>query len=92
MFKKMLLLATSVFLAVFVAHGQTSPTFDQYGGRMDVNCHTITPYFHLEKIGNRWWFCTPEGHAFTSMSVGGVGERQLKPSDASNSNSMKGHR
>jgi hypothetical protein len=72
MFKKILLLATPVLLAVFAAHGQTSSTFDQYGGRMDLNCQTITSYFHLEKIGNRWWFCTPEGHAFTSMSVGGV--------------------
>jgi hypothetical protein len=48
-------------------------TLDQYGGREDINCATITPYFHLEKISGHWYFCDPAGHGFISMSVGGVG-------------------
>jgi hypothetical protein len=39
-------------------------SLDQYGGREDINCTTATGYFHVEKLGNQWWFCTPLGHAF----------------------------
>lgn len=45
---------------------------DQYGGRLDILCATTTAYFHLEKIGSRWWFCTPQGHGFISMNVANV--------------------
>jgi hypothetical protein len=48
-------------------------TLDQYGGREDINCATITPYFHFEKISGRWYFCDPAGHGFISMSLGGIG-------------------
>jgi len=44
-------------------------SLDQYGGREDINCASITPYFHLEKIGTHWWFCTPAGHGFIAMSI-----------------------
>ena len=39
-------------------------SLDQYGGREDINCANATGYFHVEKLGNQWWFCTPLGHAF----------------------------
>jgi hypothetical protein len=38
-------------------------SLDQYGGREDINC-TTTGYFHVEKLGDQWWFCTPLGNAF----------------------------
>jgi len=47
-------------------------TLDQYGGRQDIKCATVTPYFHLEKINNRWFFCDALGNALVSMSVGAV--------------------
>lgn len=47
-------------------------TLDQYGGRTDIKCATITPYFHLEKINNKWFFCDPLGNGYISMSVGGT--------------------
>ena len=47
-------------------------SLDPYGGREDINCASVTPYFHLEKINNRWWFCDPAGNAFVSMNVGNV--------------------
>ncbi|MGB6874402.1 MAG: Ig domain-containing protein [Candidatus Acidiferrales bacterium] len=45
---------------------------DQYGGREDIPCAQTTPYFHMEKISNRWWFCDPAGNAFVAMSVGNL--------------------
>lgn len=42
---------------------------DQYGGRTDVLCTNTTGHFILSKVNNRWWFCTPAGHGFTSMDV-----------------------
>jgi hypothetical protein len=43
-------------------------SLDIYGGRTDISC-SVTGWFHTQKIGNRWWFCTPLGHAFFSQSV-----------------------
>lgn len=45
---------------------------DQYGGREDTPCAQTTSYFHMEKIGSRWWFCDPAGNAYDSMNVSGV--------------------
>ena len=50
----------------------TGVTLDQYGGREDIKCATVTPYFHLEKINSRWYFCDPLGNGYVSMSVGGT--------------------
>jgi hypothetical protein len=47
-------------------------SLDQYGGREDIKCATITPYFHLEKIDSHWYFCDPLGYGFISMSVGNL--------------------
>jgi Putative Ig domain len=47
-------------------------TLDQYGGREDVNCATVLPYFSLQKVGNRWWYCDALGNALISMSVGAI--------------------
>lgn len=45
---------------------------DQYGGRTDIKCATVTPYFHLEKISGKWFFCDPLGNGYISMNVSAV--------------------
>jgi hypothetical protein len=42
---------------------------DQYGGREDVKCANTTGYFHVEKIQNQWWFCTPAGNGFFMQGI-----------------------
>jgi hypothetical protein len=42
---------------------------DIYGGLTSLKCATATGYFHVEKIGTRWWFCTPLGNAFFMQGV-----------------------
>jgi hypothetical protein len=45
-------------------------TADKYGGRNDVVCTGgIKAHFYREKIGKRWWLCTPQGHGFISISA-----------------------
>jgi len=60
--------ASKNFTLQVVAQGQ-----DQYGGSLQVVCSSATGYFHLEKISNRWWFCTPAGHGFWMEGVFDVG-------------------
>jgi hypothetical protein len=45
---------------------------DRYGGATQLRCANKTGHFILTKIANRWWFCTPAGNVFISMSVGNV--------------------
>jgi hypothetical protein len=53
--------------------------FDAYGGYVALKSQQPrNGYFTVEKIGNRWWFITPAGHAFVALSVSGVGR---SPSD-----------
>jgi hypothetical protein len=47
-------------------------TLDQYGGLMQLPCENKTGHFILTKVDSRWWFCTPSGHRFVSMSIGNV--------------------
>lgn len=47
-----------------------SVALDQYGGRMDIPCTpAASGNFKLVKIVNRWFFCTPAGHAYISFNV-----------------------
>jgi hypothetical protein len=48
-----------------------TPALDQYGGIVGQSC-TQTGYFHSEKVGNRWWLCTPAGNRWWMTSVGGT--------------------
>ena len=63
-------------------------SLDQYGGREDINCASITPYFHLEKISSHWWFCDPLGNGFIAMSVGGVVNDSSAFTDCSGNNAV----
>jgi len=47
----------------------TGVALDQYGGREDVKCASATGLFHVEKIQNQWWFCTPLGNGFFMHGV-----------------------
>lgn len=42
---------------------------DEYGGLVSLPCAKHTGWFHTEKIGARWWLCTPQGHAFFMAGV-----------------------
>jgi hypothetical protein len=46
-----------------------SQALDPYGGLKSLKCQTATGYFHVEKLGSRWWFCTPAGNAFFMEGV-----------------------
>jgi len=46
---------------------------DQYGGSKQAKCTKSTGYFHLEKIKNHWWFCTPQGNVFWMVGVFDLG-------------------
>jgi Putative Ig domain len=48
-------------------------TLDQYGGSTQAKCTKSTGYFHLEKIENRWWFCTPQGNVFWMVGMFDMG-------------------
>lgn len=49
-------------------------TLDTYGGLLSVTCPGgAASHFYTQKIGNRWWLCTPLGHGYFYQSVGGAG-------------------
>jgi hypothetical protein len=48
--------------------GHTSWEYDQYGGVCSLEGKK-TGWFHVEEIGGRWYFVTPEGHAFFSLGA-----------------------
>lgn len=70
--KKIVLLTILLLVASCAVLGQ-SFTPDQYGGDTAATCTPNgTPpntFFRLYKAGNRWWFCTPDGHPMISMGV-----------------------
>lgn len=57
-------------LAAACAAGQT---FDIYGGSTALQCPTgPKPLFYMEKVEDRWWWCTPEGNVFFVQGVWNV--------------------
>lgn len=43
---------------------------DKYGGTPQLACpNGPAAHFYTEKIGNRWWLCTPAGNAFWMQAV-----------------------
>jgi len=49
---------------VFACVPCKSQTLDSYGGLTNVKCQKATGWFHAEKTNDRWWLCTPLGHAY----------------------------
>ena len=52
--------------------GPTATGEDVYGGRLDVHGLRKTGWFHTQKLGDRWYLVTPDGHAFFSLGVNAV--------------------
>lgn len=52
--------------------GIDGPAFDSYGGWTGMQ-RQATGFFRVEKIHDRWWFITPEGHPFFMNSPSGAG-------------------
>ena len=51
-----------------------APELDQFGGWVaGPRCSAGTGFFRPEKIGDRWWLVTPEGHPFIHVGVATVG-------------------
>ena len=51
-----------------------APQLDKFGGWLGgPKCSATTGFFHAEKISDRWWLVTPEGHAFIHVGVATVG-------------------
>ncbi len=69
----MLMPVLFALLLVGTAYGFDPSRYDQYGGLLRVR-GTATGFFHVEKIGNRYWFVTPEGHGFWSIGVNFVSD------------------
>ena len=65
-----LLLAWCLIFAPFAA--AQSSDLDQYGGLKSLKCTKATGWFHTQKIGNRWWLCTPLGNVFYAQMMNGV--------------------
>lgn len=42
--------------------------FDRYGGTLELQGRK-TGWLHVEEIGGRWYFVTPEGHGFFSLGA-----------------------
>lgn len=47
---------------------QAGREYDKYGGVVALQ-GTKSGWFHVEEIGERWYFVTPEGHAFFSLGA-----------------------
>jgi len=51
-----------------------APQLDKFGGWVaGPQCSAGTGFFRAEKIADRWWLVTPEGHAFLHVGVATVG-------------------
>lgn len=70
---------TSLVLIVLAAISMSgSERFDKYGGLKKLGCREATGWFHIEKIANHWWLCTPLGNVFYAQMVAQV----ISPDDA----------
>jgi hypothetical protein len=64
--RKLVLIALAIFSLTAVCSAQER---DQYGGLKSVKCRKSTGHFSVEKLENRWWFCTPSGNGFFMEGV-----------------------
>ena len=61
-------LVAGVFSCTTRPPGAEEMELDSYGGWEAIELDK-TGFFHVEHDGNRWWFVTPEGHAFLSFGI-----------------------
>ena len=76
------LLLLAIHLAV--PEGILAQMLDRFGGRSDVPCDLSSKKWHMEKISERWWICTPSGNAFFSQNV-----EYIIPTDSTAENRVK---
>lgn len=51
-------------------HAQDAAALDIYGGSTALTCpNGPAPHFYTQKIGDRWWLCTPAGNVFWLRGV-----------------------
>jgi len=62
------LIATAALLVASTCLGQSALEHDKYGGIVSL-AGTRSGWFHTQEIAGRWYFVTPEGHAFFSLGV-----------------------
>jgi hypothetical protein len=63
-----ILLATVLLSFTVLCDGQNGLSYDSYGGVISLKGNK-TGWFHVEEIGGRWFFITPEGSAFFSLGA-----------------------
>ena len=63
-----IIFASGVFSCATKSNGSQEIDLDPYGGWRAIKL-SKTGFFHTEHDGNRWWFVTPEGHAFLSFGI-----------------------
>ena len=56
-------------IAVLASSPVYAQTLDRFGGRKDIPCTANAKKWHTEKIGDRWWICTPESHGLFLQDV-----------------------
>jgi hypothetical protein len=60
---------TSLFILIWLSPWTLAhANFDEFGGFTGLK-GTATGFFHTEKLGDQWWFITPKGNVFFSLSV-----------------------
>ncbi|MBE3097902.1 MAG: hypothetical protein IMZ44_12355 [Planctomycetes bacterium] len=52
--------------------GAPNVALSKYGGRTDRKAD-VTGFFHVRKVGDRWWLVDPEGYLFIHVGVCSVG-------------------
>ena len=65
---KTAILATTVSLAFALVGRSSAADLDRFGGFTDIKGDK-TGFFHAQKIGDRWWLVTPEGHGFFGIGL-----------------------
>lgn len=58
----------ALLLSVVTSISASAQDLDTYGGFTDIKGKK-TGFFHTQKIDNRWWLVTPEGHGFFGIGL-----------------------
>lgn len=65
---KILLLISVGCVCLSIFSQETQKMFDNFGGLLSLNAKE-TGWFHVQQLNNRWYFVTPQGHAFFSLGA-----------------------
>ena len=62
------LLALATVFSLFTCASSIGQELDSFGGFADIKGEK-TGFFHTQKIDDRWWLVTPEGHGFFGIGL-----------------------